>query len=151
MKNIFFVGILFTVFSCGGTGVGNPGLVTTNGASDNTASAMILSDVCNLLVSCSGGLTLSSCLTGVQNTSGIETTVGLASGSYANYGSIESAELAGAIHPDQSAAALCESQIGLLSCSNSAVRNAYQPGLPNPFINVAGMMPASPGSCGSVF
>ena len=150
MRRIIIVLSLFCLVSCGGTGTGNPGITNTS-SGVVTASAAILQSICTLLASCAGGPTFSSCVSGIQNTSGLDVKLGLSPGTFSNFLAIEAAESAGTIQANATAATLCESQVSSLSCSNTAVQAAYQAGQSNPYLSVPGMIPTAAGSCISVF
>lgn len=130
-------------------GAKNYETVTGNPFSSTQASSAILYAICSTLNRCtSGQVSFTVCAAGVQNTNGLGAALGLASG-YNPYSTLESAENAGQISANSVATTACTNTINNLDCASPSVSGAYNPGAPNPFAGVPGMIPLQ--SCNQVY
>ena len=78
----------------------------------------------------------------------IDTEVGLTPDSYSNILAAHQGVLDGEITADTASETTCLGDLSTASCFGSGVEQAYDTTLPNPYINGAGMIPAS---CAAVF
>lgn len=114
-------------------------------------SKTLLANICSTLSSCHPELSLAACETGILNTTGIETQLGLAKGSMKIFSEIVQAETDGALRGDVAAMSSCTSEIQKLTCSDTLVQSAYSSSASDPFAGVAFMIPTTPGTCPVVF
>jgi hypothetical protein len=121
------------------TGAGNPGA---------PVSHELLYAVCGVINRCNPQVTVESCQNGVLPTAGFNVPLGLAA-NYSTMSSIIQGETSGALTGNVTAGSGCYDTINQLQCANAAVIAAYNPGLPNPFVNSPGMI--SGGSCTQTF
>lgn len=117
-----------------------------------TQSGKILaSQMCETLMKCHTSLTQEQCEKGILEASGIDFQIGLPKGLYGNLSQVINAEAMSALKGNLAATNSCSYALENLSCQDPSVQKAYDPLSPNPFAQVAAMIPTSPGSCPSIF
>lgn len=110
-------------------------------------SYKILKSVCKILTACHPELIESKCLDGIMTSTGVGESLGLPAGNFANFQAVVTAELEGRVSTDLAATDSCVNNIQQLTCAQSAVTQAYDLSLANPFANVPLMFPQVPASC----
>jgi hypothetical protein len=147
---IILIGLVF-VFSffpgCGGTGTGNPGVLTSSAPTTNTGR--ILSEVCSLLNQCVSGISNSECRSGVTIETNLEAPLGLTPGTYVNFLAIMTADGLGSIQSNPAATSTCVSELTNLSCFDTYVQSAKD--VFGGYSGVAPLLTTRAPSCAGVF
>jgi hypothetical protein len=115
------------------------------------AAKTLLGKICAVVSSCHPQISIDDCQTGVLNTEGIETQLGITKGTTKLYSEIITAENNGLLRADVAAMNSCGAAIEQLSCNDSLVKDAYQPSASLPYAGIAFMIPTKAGSCPAVF
>jgi len=128
------------------------GLLGGKGFETNTGNPMVsnalLTGMCSVINRCNTQVELSDCKTGILNTSGFNTVLGLSS-NYSVFSSIVQAEQGGSLVANQTAGNSCYNNVNALTCSDPRVVGAYVPSQANPYSGAPNMLP--PTSCDQAY
>lgn len=146
--------ILFTFNSCDELNLGKhlklQGIILGNPLNPTQASAKILKAACDVLMVSHPGMTPQQCQDGVLSTT-FSTNLGVPPEVLNPYWNLSDAEQAGAVKADSVSLDSCVSDIGRLNPQSPAVQSAYDSSKFNPFVGVAGMIPAEGSACPNVY
>jgi hypothetical protein len=133
------------VFSQPSTVAGNP-ISPTDGA------AKVLAAVSETLARCFSGVSEAQAKEAILSTGGFAEKLGVDPGQYPVFSAIVAAESLGELIADRDSTRTCTASITALSCSDPAVRNAYDPAAADPFANSPALIADPDASlCAGVF
>jgi hypothetical protein len=148
MRPVIFV-FAFFLAACSppnGTGTGNPIMPTNGSAPDPTTgfpgvvSGEIFDQICSLISACNPSVSNDTCLEGIAPLTGFAPNLGIQLSPPPSAFSISQLEALDQITANPTVAEECTTKLKALTCTDSAVKSAYNPSAAAPFAGTVGLL-----------